>query len=309
MINQIAVILSIYHINLWNNFKDLLLPFQDNINLYLCLYSDNGSQKDIISNANKLFNTKVSFHKNYGADISPFLQILESVNEPYFIKLHSKKSLLGDYKQINWRNILLYDFLGNQDIFKKNYRTIRKINCGAIGNKNLLLHNNESYHSNQIKELCKILDINYANIKDYSFFGGNMFMSKTALFKKHFLPYMDDLDKLLSKEIKKVIEKPTGTFSHALERIFGYIIPYNHLEFATVQHNTIKILNNKAPNGIFNMITLHNNDCYLQEDINVYGQILDTSSDNFSIRWNHLPSNPIQKYEYVGENTIIQKNG
>jgi len=308
MTKKIALILSIYHIDLWNNFKDLLLPFKNNINLYLCLYKDNGPQKDIISSADKLFNTRVSFHKNYGADIAPFLQILQLVEEPYFIKLHSKKSLLGDYKQINWRNILLYDFLGSQDIFKKNYDTIVKTKCGAIGNKNLLLSNNEGYHSNKIKQLCNVLDINYNNIKNYSFFGGSMFMSKTALFKKHFLPYTNSLNELLSKETKKVTEKPTGTFSHALERIFGYIISYNNLEFATVQHKTIKILNSKAPNGLFNMITLHNNDCYLQEDIHVYGQILNNSFDNFTIQWNHLQPNPVQKYQYLGENTIIQKN-
>jgi hypothetical protein len=92
-----------------------------------------------------------------------------------------------------------------------------------------------------------------------------------------------------------------------LERIFGYIIPYNHLNFYYPQLQYIKILNTKAPNNYFHMVKLYNNDCYLQEDLNVYGHILDESESNFTIEWHHMLPNPIQKYEFVDKATIIQK--
>jgi lipopolysaccharide biosynthesis protein len=305
--NKLAISLSLYYLDLWSNFLQILSPFKDHIHLYLCLYNDNGSQKHIIKNAEKNFDTTILFCDNYGADVAPFLNILELIKEPYFIKLHSKKSLLGQYNQIAWRHILLHDFFGDNDIFNNNYKTIHHSNCGAIGNKFLLSSNNELYHNQKILYLCDILNIQYSNIYQYSFFGGNMFMSKTELFKQHFLPYNHLLQKLLSQETKKVNESMLGTYSHSLERIFGYIIPYNHLNFYHPQLQYIKILNTKAPNNYFHMIKLYNNDCYLQEDLNVYGHILDESESNFTIEWHHMLPNPIQKYEFVDKATIIQK--
>jgi rhamnosyltransferase len=304
---MIAVCLYLYHPDLWKDFKKLLSPFKDNIYLYLALSEDHGQQKDIVHSAKNNFKTTISFHKNYGADIASFLQILPNVKEPYFIKLHSKKSLLGAYNQVEWRHVLLHDFLGSKKIFWHNYKTILSPEYGAIGNQNLLLSDNESYHSKQIREICDILKIDYDNIKNYSFFGGNMFMSKTNIFKNYFIPYQDVLQKLLSREINKVEEKTDGTYSHALERIFGYIIGYNNLKFATVKHKTINILNKKAPNGIFHMVKLYNNDCYLQEDLNVYGKILDDSKENFTIEWHHMNPKRVQTYDFVRKTAIVQK--
>ena len=306
---KISVVLYLYHINLWNEFKNLLMPFKKDIKLYLCLCDENKDEKEIVNFVKKNFDADISFYDNYGADVSSFLHTLEKIQEPYFIKLHSKKSSLGIYDQIKWRHILLHDFLANENIFYANYQQIlNNSDCGTIGNKYLLSTNNENYHSNKIQELCDILDINYNNIANYSFFGGNMFMSRTDLFKKHFLPYQDVLQELLSKERNKVIEKETGTYSHSLERLFGYIVSLNNLNFYYAKHPTIVIINDKAPNGKFNLIKLYNNDCYLQEDLNVYGQILDNDINNFTIQWNHIVPNPIQKYEFLDSSTIIQKN-
>jgi len=305
---KISVILYLYHIDLWNEFKNLLMPFKKNIKLYLCLCNENKEQIEIVDFVKTNFDSNISFYDNYGADISSFLQVLEKIQEPYFIKLHSKKSLLGSYNQIKWRHILLHDFLGNKDIFYHNYKQIStNSDCGIIGNKYLLSTNKESYHKDKIQELCNILKINYKNITNYSFFGGNMFMSRTQLFKKHFLPYQDILQNLLSKERNKVIEKETGTYSHSLERLFGYIISLSNLNFYYTTHPTTVILNDKAPDGKFNLIKLYNNDCYLREDLNVYGQIIDDSKNEFTIQWHHMQDKPIQKYERINKTTAVQK--
>jgi lipopolysaccharide biosynthesis protein len=309
MKDSLAIILHLYHIDLWQEFKELLIPFRNEFKLYLCLCEDNGEQTEIIKSAKNLFDTDISFHKNYGADIASFLRTLENIKESYFIKIHTKKSLLGQYNQIKWRHILLHDFFSNTNIFESNYKQIlTNPDCGMIGNKYLLSTDSENYHSHKIKELCNILKINYDNITNYSFFGGNMFMSKTHLFKKHFLPYQDILQYLLSKELNKVIEKHTGTYSHSLERLFGYIVSLNNLNFYCIKHPTIIIPNNKAPNGKFNLIKLYNNDCYLQEDLNVYGQIIDFNENELSIEWHHMKPKPIQKYTLINKNTAVQKN-
>lgn len=303
---MIGVCLYLYHIDLWEEFKKLLLPLQDHIHLYLGLCKDHGNQNRIIDSAITNFNTTVNFNENYGADIAPFLNQLNLIEEPYFIKVHSKKSLLGQYQQINWRKILLYDLL-DPYIFQINMSNIQNKNCGAIGNRYLLSTNNENYHSNKIQEVCNILDINYNKIHNYSFFGGSMFMSKTDLFKKHFIKHNNLLQNILKSEKNKVEENPNGTFSHALERIFGYIIPYNNLKFYYSNHKTIKIKNYKAPQGQFNLIITYDNECYIAEDLNVYGHILAYDPKNIlKIRWSHLPDNPEQEYRFVDYETVVQ---
>lgn len=304
--DRIGIILHLYHIDLWHEFKLLIEPFKHNIKLYLSLCKEHNNTS-IIKESLNTFDTNIYIFNNYGADISSFLNILPDIKEKYFIKLHTKKSQLGQFNHVKWRHILLHDLIGKQNSIIDNYKIISNYNnCGAIGNKHFLLTNNENYHSKQIQELCKLLNINYSKINNYSFFGGTMFMSHTELFRKHFCPYNLELQKILSKEKNKVTEKYSGTYSHALERIFGYVISYNHLNFYHPKLQYIKILNTKAPMGHFHMIKLYNNDCYLQEDPNVYGHIIDDSISNFTIQWYHMDSNPIQKYDFVDKATVIQ---
>ena len=117
---MIAVILYLYHVDLWDEFKTLLLPFQKDIKLYLGLSSKQQS-KNIETEAKNIFDSTVTYHDNYGADVAPFLNQLSLVNTKYFIKIHSKKSLYGAYNQINWRKILLYDLLGSKNLFNNSY--------------------------------------------------------------------------------------------------------------------------------------------------------------------------------------------
>lgn len=305
--NKIAVHLFLYHLDLFDNFLSVLSPFRNEITLYLSLCKDNGSQADIITTIKKYFNAKISFHDNYGADIAPFLNTIESIKEPYFIKLHSKKSMLGQYHQIDWRNVLIHNFFGNKNLFNYNSTVIKNnFFCGAVGNMCLLYTDYELYHKNKILTLCDILNIDYNKINNYSFFGGSMFLSETKLFQKHFLPYNAIIQNLLSQETQKVNEIPEGTYSHSLERIFGYIIPYNHKQFCYTRHRHIIIQNNNAPYSKFRMIVLHNNDCYLQEDINVYGTIINDSIDTLTIQWKHIEPNQLQKYSFVNPYTITK---
>lgn len=304
---KISVILYLYHTDLWNEFKKLLVPFKEDIQLYLCLCEDQDNSA-ILNEAVLDFDTKISFYPNVGSDVYSFLKVLQHLDTPYFLKIHSKKSLLGQYNQINWRTILLQNLLGNETIFLNNIKTIKDHkDCGSLSNKQLLLTNNENNNTNKIKQICSLINIDYNKIKNKSFFGGNMFLSRTTLFKKYFLNHTDSLLSLLQNEKGKVDETEDGTYSHSLERLFGYILSLENLNFYHPQEDSIKILNDKAPNGFFNLVRTYNNDCYVTEDLNVYGNILEQKdNESMIIRWLHLQDKPIQKYVYSTQNALIK---
>jgi hypothetical protein len=309
MKKKIGILLYLYDINLWNEFANLLIPIQDKIVLYIGLNISQKNNTLFLNNLTNNFDTKISFYKNYGVDVYPFIdQLCNLLTEDYFIKIHGKKSMLGNNKQINWRVLLLYSFFGSKNIFDHNFDLIQEPSIGSVGNKNLLFGEWENTNSTKIKYLCNILNIEYKNITNLSFFAGNMFMSKTDLFKQYFQNHDKILFNLLSQEKGKVQDYSDGTFCHSLERLFGYIISYSNLNFGFSNSffESIKILNNAAPNKHFNMVTLYNNDCFLQEDINMYGKILDHEINKYIvIKWLHLNMPKVCKYEYIDSCTIL----
>jgi hypothetical protein len=296
--------LYLYHIDLWDEFKTLLFPFKEHIKLYLCLSKEKDNDA-IAAECGNYFDSIITYHENYGADIASFLNILESIQEPYFIKIHSKISYLGIHKHINWRAVLLNDFFYSNKLFNNNFLLIQQDNIGMIGNRSLVYKNYENSHTKKIKKLCSQLGIDYGSIPNRSFFGGSMFMSHTDLFKKHFLPHNDSLQTLLAKEKGKVDETKGATFSHSLERIFGYIISINNLSFAHPQYNIIKIKNTNIDKQFFSLILMYNQDVYIQEEINLYGHMLDYEPDKkITIQWKHLSSHPTAEYHFSAQNTI-----
>jgi lipopolysaccharide biosynthesis protein len=306
--NKVAVILHLYHTDLWPELQSLLINFSKDIKLYLSLNIKDKNNTNLINQINCNFLTSITYHDNFGADVAPFIQQICEVDEPYFIKIHSKKSVFGVYDQINWRKILLHDLLGSKNLFYNNLKKIsQNSKIGIVGNKNLLLKNNESSHSLKIQTLCDLIHLEYNKIKPKNFFGGNMFLSRTELFQQHFLPYKNELLDLLKNEKGKVDETPDGTYSHSLERLFGYIVSYNNLKFEFSNPSYIKIKNSLAPKGYFHMIKLYDNDCYLTEDLHVYGKILEYQPNAFmSIKWQHINNSNIQYYKFISKNSIIK---
>lgn len=304
--NKVAVSLCLYHTDLWLDFYELLSPIKDNIKLYLTLSYDTSSRFD--PKSLEEFDYQLFYHDNYGADVAPFLNQLSSISEPTFIKLHSKKSLWGFKKHINWRELLLYNLLGSPSIFHDNMIKMNDDNNGVLCSKNLLFHNRELKNVSQIQKVCNTLNMDYNIVKNGSFMAGNMFWGNTNLFQKSFLPYVDALDSLLSTETGKVDDSFNGTYSHAMERIFGYIVSFNKKQFAYAEVPLIKVLNPIAPNGThFNMVVTHKNCCYLLEDPNLYGIVLDKQDYKIYIKWIHLDQDIIQDYLVMDDNTI-EKN-
>jgi lipopolysaccharide biosynthesis protein len=303
---NIAVVLYLYHTDLWPEFESLLVDFSNNIKLYLGLSNKDKNNTTLINKINSNFLTSITYHDNFGADVAPFVEQISNVDEPYFIKIHSKKSTLGNNKQINWRTILLHSFLGSKDIFNNNLDLITQPDIGSVGNENFLIEW-ENTNSKKIKYLCNLLNVSYNNINNRLFFAGNMFLSKTQIYKNFLQPYQKDLLNLLANEKNKVNDNNDGTFTHSLERLFGYLISYNNLKFNFSKLPNIRIKNTLAPDGYFNMIFLYNNDCYLKEDINVYGNIKEYKPNNYIIiEWKHTNKPQIQNYKFIKYNTIIK---
>lgn len=224
---KIAVALYLYHTDLWDEYKELIENIKYKIKLYLGLCINTNFSHILKDLSNLSWNYSLSFHENYGADIAPFLYQLKAISEPFFIKTHSKKSLWG-YGNTNWRYDLNY--LLKPSIVDRAIKTLSLPTIGMIGNKKYLLHNNDkSIHINKIKTLCNLLQLNYTKLKNSPFFAGSTFISKTNMFKQILLPQYSILESYLKNEKNKINEEH-GTYTHSLERIFGYIVSHHNLK-------------------------------------------------------------------------------
>ncbi len=253
---------------------------------------------------------KFSFHPNYGADIAPFLSQLKTVEEPIFVKIHSKKSFLGYYKHINWRSILVHSLVGSRSILNKNLNKIlNNSNIGLISDKNLLLDNKEYKNGPFIENLCNLLDLSYIYTKNSKFFAGSMFMSRTDLFKQKFTnDKIQTILNLLSTEKGKLVDTEHGTYSHALERIFTYLIQDNKLLIDYPDLDYKFIVNDNFPNGIGKLIELYSNECYIDENIHIFGKITKKNDHNLNIQWDHGQDIVEQNYIFLNNDTLINSN-
>jgi lipopolysaccharide biosynthesis protein len=303
---KVAIILWLYHHDLWEEFLSLLIPIKDKTVLHIGLCEDHDNTNIIDSVKNNFSDYNITTHPNCAVDVKPFLHQLSSVKEEFFIKLHSKKSNWGFKKHVNWRSVLVHSLIGSREIFEKNIELLKNNdNIGMVCNKNLILSNREGSHSNKIKKLCSILNIEYDKALKKKFCGGNMFAAKTALYKKYFSPLSSEIKNLLSLEKNQKFKDktPGGTYSHSLERIFGYIIEYNNMTIANSPVQTLKLLNKEAPNGkYFNLVINYDNSCYITEDLNASGKVVHLDRNKLLVAWDHLDIITYQEYELLNSN-------
>lgn len=279
------------------------------VDLYIGL---EGSNTGIINQIlNDFPNANISYHKNAGADILSFLEQLDGLPNVYshdiFLKLHSKKSNV--HKNVYWRQMLLESYIGNRKKFINNIKQFNYPNTGAVCNTTFLLDNQEFTNTDKIKYLCKdVLNIEYDKINHKQFFAGTMFFGKTSLFKSCFCQPLvyDKLRDLLGNEIGKVDDLISGTFSHSLERIFGYIVSVEKYRIRSTIEPSIRIINPAAPNHKFHVVKLYNGYCYLKENPVVFGEIRSTKENDLTILWHHLDRPVLQAYYSVGPNTWIK---
>jgi lipopolysaccharide biosynthesis protein len=299
---KVAVCLQLYHINLWPEFEKLLRPISDKIKLYVAICEDENFEVDLSG-----FDHQISIHKNYGVDIAPFLHQIRCLEEDLFIKIHSKKSKFGNNNQVNWRVVLLNDLIGSKEVFISNVESmLSDQSCGMICNEAFLL-SGEMTNAKKTKHLCQIIGMNYDLYKNSQFAAGNMFMSRTKLFQNRLNQYFSKLDLLLTSEVGKVNCTVDGTYSHSLERIFGYIIKEENLKFCFPKQEKIKILNRNAPNKeYFSLIKMYNDECYVVEIPTIFGSYQEANNKTI-IDWKHTKQDSFKQiYHRTAEKTLIK---
>lgn len=289
--SKIAVFLYLYHTDLWAEFKSLLQNLPSNYDIFIGLCIDKDTVpiiEDIKLNNINIKN--ITYHENYGADIVPFLEQLKSIdisNYKYIIKLHSKKSLFGTKMHVNWRSIILNSIIGDVPTLEKNIKIFDKDNSiGMMGTEGFI-GSFESVNSKKIKEICHILKIKYESIKNSNFVAGSMFIVRSDIYYK-FLK-KSNINKIINliknnKEYGKLSDKSndSGTYSHAMERIFGYLVTANNKSIKNLTiEKTMKI-------NDLSLAICYNNDCYIIQDVNCFGKVFNISESKCLIEWKHM---------------------
>jgi lipopolysaccharide biosynthesis protein len=303
---RVAVLLYLYDKRLLSEYISLLKPLGNSIFLYVAISKDHINDYDYIQNelnTSYEYEYKISIHENKGMDIGPFLQQLEDLNEieyPLFIKLHGKKSLWGIYKNIAWRILLVNSLIGSPEIFSRNLQLFNNPSVGMIGNTGLsLTREKEGFNSNLIKNVCNnFLSISTAemNRNDLCFIGGTIFWSRTGIFKKYFNAAV--IDHIYSKlEEKQFDDYSQGTYTHSLERIFGYIIGLSGYYIADgVVDNKITI---STSHNTYKLVLCYNNMCYVEDNILVSG-VYYMLNNQLIINWQHKSYNGLwKKYQKI----------
>lgn len=298
MSNKIAVILWLYHNDLSDEFYSLLDPIKNLIDLHLCLCKDNNNSQTVSLMSNLSCTKSISYYPNCGADIYSFLQILPLIDNKYFIKIHSKKSLWGLKKHCNWRAILLDSLIGSRSILQTNISKLEKYNANYLSAYSLTYKNNNYIHENQINELLDILDLDI-NMSQQKFCGGNMFIGNTKFYQDTLAGSLDKICELLSQETGKINEYRDGTYSHAMERIFGYCVPQQTFIKSCLDTIKIKVTDNDLLKKNIKYIRLkpmYNNDIYCVDQPNIYGTIKKWQKKDLHIVWYHADTQILARY-------------
>lgn len=291
---KVAVLLYLYNQNLVSEYCKLLDPVSDYIHLFLSICEDNEKEQDYIQNIldNTSIKYTISVVPNKGLDIGPFLQQIKSIDHTEyssFIKLHSKQSLWGYYKNIDWRIPLVNSLIGNKRIFLENFNTIvNNKHIGMIGNTGFMLGRDKEWHNSElIKNIAKtFLNISDEEIdrSDLSFIAGSIFWSKTSLFQKYFST--DIIDRIYALlETNKFTDRSYPTYAHSLERLFGYIVQLSGLQIVNGFTDDVITISNEN-NEPYNIVRCYNNRCYLDIDVLISG-IYYRVNDSLLINWKH----------------------
>lgn len=303
--NKIAIIIWLYNTELAEEFIELLLPHKKKIHIFLGLCKDKDNNS-VVQKFTYYFKDTldIEFFDNGGTDVLPTLRLLEKCQNNYsiFFKLHSKINAWGFKKHVDWKAILINDILYG-DNFDYTVRQLSRKNIGIVGSKSFIMRDNEYTNQDKILELCNLLDVDYTKLRIKSFIGGNIFAAKTSIFKP--LLYNTKYKDLLSKEIGVIKDDLKSTYVHSSERIFGYMAEYHNQNILGAPRHCKIILNPKIKTHRLHLVELYNKYCYIQENPNIFGRIVDTSQKDMSILWQHIEKDKLQKYRAIESNILV----
>tara|TARA_B100002019_G_scaffold268657_1_gene260811 strand:+ start:2257 stop:2883 length:627 start_codon:yes stop_codon:yes gene_type:complete len=197
----IAIILHIYHTDLWRYFEEKLKSLDTQFDLYITLCDE---VEDISKDILKSFpSANITKYPNKGQDIGPFLRVIKDIRHKdynYLIKLHTKKSENFECKYqpekgAMWRDELVNPLISSDETIIKNISMLEQTKYKMCGSEKWLLENN-------------------------SFIGGTMFMVDFKILSSCLTDEL--IDKWYVKMPRGYVQD--GSFTHQVERLLGKII-------------------------------------------------------------------------------------
>jgi glycosyltransferase involved in cell wall biosynthesis len=227
---RIAVVLHLFHLDLWPLFKQRLLEIPTDSDLFITTpdYLSEEVTRLVVADVPQ---AKVFGFENRGRDVGPLIQLLKFVplnKYDLVLKIHTKKSThrvgtQGD----SWRDNLLNGLLPTGrthlifDYFANNP------NVGIAGPDLYLTPLAESfYHPDTIAHWNRLTQSRTQYPTEPHFFAGTMFWARGSIFL--------ELEKLQLDKSSFEVEngQPEGTLAHALERYFPLLAHDQGLKIA-----------------------------------------------------------------------------
>ena len=163
---------------------------------------------------------------NYGYDIGPFIQVLNSVElaeYDYVVKLHTKRTLaksvklpLANVAGGEWRQLLLR-FCSTEEHWKSSLECLNHSRVGMVADARVIfsmIEDPAQFPRQGVDAAARQAGLPWCD--DYHFVGGSMFAVKASLLKP--LQHKFQATQFVSQNDHSV------SFAHAVERLFGYAV-------------------------------------------------------------------------------------
>jgi O-antigen biosynthesis protein len=236
---KIAVVLHLFHIDLWSLFKKRLEQLPQSSDLFVT------TPDYLLTEVERLVlpdfpSAQIYGFQNRGRDVGPLINLLQYVQLHKYdlvLKVHTKKSTHKKGSQGDeWRNNLLNGLLPQGripliiDFFSKNP------NIGIAGPDQYLAPLNKSfYHPETISHWNNLTENRTQYPNDAKFFAGTMFWARGAIYLE-----LQKLN-LRQSDFEQENGQLDGTLAHALERYFPILAYDQNLIVAGFNFNDASI--------------------------------------------------------------------
>jgi lipopolysaccharide biosynthesis protein len=229
--HNIAVILHLHYIDMWDEIKSSLSNFGNiNFDLYISITS---TELNII---NRILSTypkaTIFLFDNRGRDIYPFIQVLQHIIPLEYMavcKLHSKKSVYRDDGQ-KIKNELFAYLIKNEEHIQNIIELFREDqNIGLVcPEKYSIMHNEKNMRYNH--QICSTLENVFKKEFVYSSFpAGSMYWFRPTALK--------ELCQIKSQHIPPEEGWTDGTVIHGIERFIEVIVKSNNFKVFKLKDN------------------------------------------------------------------------
>jgi lipopolysaccharide biosynthesis protein len=231
---RIAVLVHLFHHDLWQDLADYITHIRFHFDLYVNLVDDNPANSQMAKVIRARFpGAHVQVTENRGRDIGGFLRLIAAVlrsgrSYASAILMHSKKSIRQPPGHgAGWRHTLLNRMLGSPDRATEIALAFVMEPCLGMVGADVWLFNERvrpelalSKNRPFVEEYCQRFGLQNATT---DFIAGTMFWVRAEPFLGFFGRH-DPLALAAELEAGDHYDEDRPTRTHALERIFGYLI-------------------------------------------------------------------------------------